>query len=158
MNRRVFVGEELNPGASEELSKVPDGQAFAIINLLSYKEWAEYPQGTVTEKLTGSEAYERYSELSVPLVNKVGGVPMWRSDFGVNLIGPADEHWDELLIMQYPARSAFERMLSDPEYLAIVFHRTAAVNDSRLYGAVSPQCIGPMKWKMFNLSRKLRGA
>ena len=82
---------------------------------------------------------------------------MWRGTFGVNLIGPEDEHWDEILIVQYPMRSAFERMLANPEYLKIVFHRTAAVKDSRLYGAISPQSIGPMKWKIFNLSQKLRG-
>jgi hypothetical protein len=59
--------------------------------------------------------------------------------------------------MQYPTPSAFLRMLADPEYVEIVFHRTAAVKDSRLYGATSPQSIGPLKWRMFNLSRRLRG-
>ena len=75
----------------------------------------------------------------------------------VNLIGPENEVWDEILIMQYPTRSAFEQMLDDPEYQAIVFHRTAAVQDSRLYGATSPESIGPMKWKIYNVSQKLRG-
>ena len=154
MASRFYIGEDMNPGAKEELSKVPDGHPFAIINLLLYKEWADYPAGTVTEKLTGQQAYERYSELSIPFVNKVGGVPMWRGTFGVNLIGPEDEQWDEVLIMQYPARSAFEQMLADPDYQAILFHRTAAVKDSRLYGATSPQSIGPLKWKLFNLSHK----
>ncbi len=157
MAKRVFDRSDMNPGAMDELSKVPDGQPFAIINLLLYKEWADYPQGTVTEKLTGQQAYERYSELSVPFVNKVGGVPMWRGTIGGNLIGPEDERWDEILIMQYPARSAFERMLADPEYVEVVFHRTAAVKDSRLYGATSPQSIGPMKWMLYNLFQKIRG-
>ena len=129
----------------------------SLCTSLLYKEWADYPQGTVTEKLTGQQVYERYAELSVPFVNKVGGVPMWRGTFGVNLIGPEDERWDEILIMQYPARSAFERMLADPEYVEVVFHRTAAVKDSRLYGATSPQSIGPMKWMLYNLSQKIRG-
>lgn len=140
----------------EELSKVPDGHPFAIINLLLYKDWAEYPEGTVTEKLSGQQAYERYSELSIPFVNKVGGVPMWRGTFGVNLIGPDDEEWDEVLIMQYPKRSAFEEMLADEDYKAILYHRTAAVKDSRLYAATSPQSIGPLKWKLFNLSQKFK--
>ena len=156
MAKQFYIGEEMNPGAIEELSKVPDGHPFAIINLLRYKDWAEYPEGTVTEKLTGQQAYERYSELSVPFVNKVGGVPMWRGTFGVNLIGPDDEEWDEVLIMQYPRRSAFEEMMADPDYQAILYHRTAAVKDSRLYGATSPQSIGPLKWKLFNLSQKFK--
>ena len=157
MTETVFVGDELNTGALDELSRLPDGQPFALINLLLYREWADYPPGTVTEKLTGKQAYERYSELSIPYVNEVGGIPMWRAVLSANLIGPEDERWDEILIMQYPSRSAFQRMLSNPDYSAIVFHRTAAVRDSRLYGATSPESIGPMKWKMFNLSRKLHG-
>ena len=155
MVEHVYV-DDLNPGALEELAKVQDGQPFAIINLLLYKEWAEYPAGTVTDKLTGQQAYELYSELSIPFVNKVGGIPMWRGLFGVNLMGPSDKVWDEILIMQYPQRSAFEEMFNDPEYQKIVFHRTAALTDSRLYGAVSPQAIGPMKWKLFNLSQKFK--
>lgn len=157
MSRKFYIGEDMNPGAMDELSKIPDGQAFAVINLLLYKEWADYPPGTGTEKLTGQQAYERYSELSVAFVNEVGGVPMWRGSFGVNLIGPEDERWDEILIMQYPRRSAFERMLGNPEYMKILVHRTAAVKDSRLYGVISPQSIGPMKWKIFNLSQRFRG-
>ena len=157
MSKQVYVGENLNSGALDELLKIPDGQPFALINLLQYKEWADYPAETVTERLTGQQAYEHYAELSVPIINKVGGVPMWRGDFGVNLIGPEDEKWDEMLIMQYPTRGSFERMLADPDYQSILFHRTAAVKDSRLYGATSPQSIGPMKWKIFNLSQKLRG-
>ena len=47
--------------------------------------------------------------------------------------------------------------LTDPGYLAIKFHRTAAVKDSRLYGATSPVTVGRVKWKMVQLSEKLRG-
>jgi uncharacterized protein (DUF1330 family) len=157
MAKDVFDNSDLSPRAMDELNKLPDGQPFAVINLLRYKEWAQYPPGTVTEKLTGKQAYERYSELSIPFVNEVGGVPMWRGTVGANLIGPEDERWDEVLIMQYPNRSAFQRMLVNPNYLSIVFHRTAAVLDSRLYGATSPESIGPMKWKLFNLSKRLHG-
>ena len=157
MAKNVFDGGDLNAGAMDELAALPDAQPFALINLLLYKEWADYPPGTVSEKLTGKQAYERYTELAIPLVNAVGGVPMWRGALAGNLIGPDEERWDELLIMQYPSRGAFERMLANPDYQATLFHRTAAVSDSRLYGATSPEAIGPMKWRLFNLSRKLRG-
>lgn len=67
---------------------MPDGHPFALINLLLYREWAEYPPGIVTEKLTGKQAYARYAELSIPILNKVGGYPVWRGEFRANLIGP----------------------------------------------------------------------
>ena len=157
MAKEMFDKSNLNAGATDELNKLPDGEPFAVINLLRYKDRAEYPPGKMTEKLTGRQAYERYSQLSVPFVNKAGGVPLWRGNLAINLIGPKDESWDEVLIMQYPNRVAFQRMMTDPNYLAIVFHRDAGVLDSRLYGVTSLQSIGPMKWKLFNLSRKLRG-
>lgn len=67
MARNVFDGGDLNAGAMDELAALPDGQPFALINLLLYKEWADYPPGTVSEKLTGKQAYERYTELAIPL-------------------------------------------------------------------------------------------
>lgn len=151
-----FVGADLNAGAAVELASIPEGQPFALINLLRYKDWADYAPGTVTQKCTGREAYERYTELSIPFIDKVGGVPMWRGHLAANLIGPESERWDEVLIMQYPDRRAFEEMLADPGYQATLFHRTAAVRDSRLFGATEPQSIGPFRWKLFKLSQKIR--
>ena len=153
MAKQMYVGEEMNPGAMDEISKIPDGQPFAIIILFLFKEWAEYPEGTVTEKLTGRQAYQRYRKLAIPFVNKVGGVPIWRGSFDVTLIGPEEARWDEILIVQYPARSAFERMEADPEYQKILFHRTAAVKDSRCFGSASPEYLGSMKWSLFKLSQ-----
>ncbi|MGR8932778.1 MAG: hypothetical protein ACU837_00125 [Gammaproteobacteria bacterium] len=68
MTKPVFDTDDLNPRAQDELSGIPDGQALAVMNLLLYKAWADYPPGTVAEKLTGRQAYERYSELSIPFV------------------------------------------------------------------------------------------
>jgi len=48
------------------------------------------------------------------------------------LIGPSDEHWDIAFIAQYPNSGAFLEMVTNPDYQAIVFHRQAAVKDSRL--------------------------
>src|SRR5215469_6764498 len=147
---------EFNKEAAAELASVPDEHAFALINLLRYKEWAEYPPGTVTEKLTGRQAYARYSEFTIPLMNKVGGYPVWRGEFSANLVGPVDERWDEVLIMEYPRRSAFERMIADPEYAKIVFHRTAAIQDSRLYVITSPQSIAPAKSYTSHIRARVR--
>ena len=71
MIKKVYDGSDMNPGAADELSNMPDGQSFAVINLLRYKEWDNYPEGVVTEKLSGQQAYERYSELSIPISSKL---------------------------------------------------------------------------------------
>ena len=50
----------------------------------------------------------------------------------LTLIGPATESWDQALLVEYPSPAAFLKMVSDPAYLAITVHRTAALSDSRL--------------------------
>lgn len=156
MAKQFYVGDNMNPGAMNEVSKMPDDLPFAIIILFKFKEWAEYPEGTVTEKLTGRQAYERYRKLAIPCFRKVGGVPIWRGGCDVILIGPEDVHWDETLIVQFPARSAFEHMMADPKYQEILFHRTAAVQDIRCFGSISPEFIGPRRWRIFNLLQIFR--
>ncbi len=48
------------------------------------------------------------------------------------LLGPTTERWDDALLVQYPSKQAFLRMIGDPDYQAITVHRTAALEDSRL--------------------------
>jgi len=48
------------------------------------------------------------------------------------LIGPGCEHWDKVFIAQYPNAAAFLEMVTSKDYQAIVYHRQAAVDDSRL--------------------------
>jgi uncharacterized protein (DUF1330 family) len=65
-------------------------------------------------------------------VKTVGGKPIFRGAAQLTLIGPTADPWDEVLLVQYPSRAAFLRMISDPDYLAASVHRTAALEDSRL--------------------------
>jgi hypothetical protein len=53
-------------------------------------------------------------------------------DAQLTLIGPSEESWDDVLLVEYPSRKAFIAMTSNPEYLACTVHRTAALADSRL--------------------------
>ena len=48
------------------------------------------------------------------------------------MIGPIVEDWDVAFIARYPSLNAFLAMVMDPAYQAIVFHRQAAVANSRL--------------------------
>ena len=49
------------------------------------------------------------------------------------LVGPADERWDRVLLVRYPDLRTFLAMTSDADYLRTVGHRTAALEDSRLF-------------------------
>jgi uncharacterized protein (DUF1330 family) len=141
----------------DELSRsVPDGHPIVMINLLRYRAQAVYPPGTLEEPITGRQAYKRYMQRVLRHLMKVGGRPIWRADVRGSLIAPEGERWDEVILVEYPARSAFERMISSPEYQADVIHRTAALEDSRLFVSTSPQRIGRLAWWWLKLSSRFR--
>ena len=58
------------------------------------------------------------------------------------LIAPEGEDWDDALLVQYPSRNAFLRIVSSAEYQAIACHRTAAIVDSRLIATVATRDDG----------------
>lgn len=104
-----------------------------MLNLvrLSYK--ANYAEGEAPKAgMTGAEAYKAYGASSAPVFNRVGGEIIWRGAPKGVLIGPSDEAWHIAFIARYPTVGAFLQMVTDPAYQAIVFHRQAAVEDSRL--------------------------
>lgn len=100
-----------------------------MLNLVRFRDQAAYEDG---RKATGAEAYAAYGRESQPVFQRVGGKIAWRGNFEFNLIGPEDEQWDEVFIVEYPSMDAFIEMLRDPVYQEAVKHRQAAVADSRL--------------------------
>jgi uncharacterized protein (DUF1330 family) len=108
-----------------------------MLNLLRFRATANYPQGSEHAPCSGLEAYGRYAQAVRPHVAAVGATLIFRGTAQLSLVGPADE-WDEVLLVQYPSRSAFMRMISDPDYLAASVHRSAALADSRLIATRVP--------------------
>jgi uncharacterized protein (DUF1330 family) len=118
--------------ALEALGQLPQDQPVVMLNLLRFRAQAEYPEGSGHAPCTGREAYRRYGEHASRHVQAVGGNPVWMGEAKATIIGPSDEAWDEVLLVQYPSPSAFLKMVADPDYLACTIHRTAALADSRL--------------------------
>jgi uncharacterized protein (DUF1330 family) len=135
-------------------AKVPDGRPVVMINLLRYRATAAYPAGSAAEPVTGREAYERYTRLTIPHLIKVGARPIWRANAQACFFAPEGERWDEAVLVRYPSRSAFERMITNPDYQAGTIHRTAALEDSRLIPTTSPQHIGRVVWWVISLASK----
>jgi len=100
-----------------------------MLNMIRLRDQASYEDGRIA---TGADAYRSYGEYSGPIFRSVGGTIFWRGTPESVLIGPQDEHWDLVFIAQYPTAGAFLEMVTNPEYQAIVYHRQAAVEDSRL--------------------------
>ena len=108
---------------------LPRKGALHMLNLVRFRDQAVYEDA---RKATGAEAYAAYGRESQPVFQRVGGKIAWRGNFEFNLIGPEDEHWDEVFVVEYPSMDAFLEMLRDPVYREAMKHRQAAVEDSRL--------------------------
>lgn len=103
-----------------------------MINLLRYREQAAYPEGSAAEPCSGREAYRRYGSVAAQRIASVGGRLLWMGSVQATVVAPADESFDDAVLLEYPSRKAFFEMVSQPEYQAAAPHRSAALEDSRL--------------------------
>jgi uncharacterized protein (DUF1330 family) len=111
---------------------ITESGPVVMINLLRYRDRAQYPVGTDAAPCSGRDAYQRYAAVAVSTVEQVGGKILWMGTVKTAVIAPADETWDDAVLVQYPSRQAFVAMVSRADYQAAAVHRTAALADSRL--------------------------
>ena len=90
-----------------------DGPIY-MLNLLTFKEKAEYPDGRDTD-LTGAEAYAVYSAEVAGHLATVGGRPMFAAKVERLMLGEVEELWDTAAIAMYPSRKAMMEMMSEHE-------------------------------------------
>jgi uncharacterized protein (DUF1330 family) len=111
----------------QRLVEAPDAGPVVMLNLLRFHDEATDGSGR-----TGREAYMRYGELVIPMLEARGAGFLVYATTDQTVIGPADEDWDEMILVQYPSRAAFVDMVTSAEYLAAHVHREAGLADSRL--------------------------
>lgn len=116
------------------IASLPSGQPVVMLNLLRFRDKAIY-DGEPSE-MSGREAYGEYSKGALPCVAAVGGNLIWAGGAKATLIAPPEEEWHQVLLVRYPSIEAFMDMISSPEYQAVVGHRTAALDDSRLIATI----------------------
>jgi len=109
----------------ELLSEGPEGPIF-MVNLLKFKDMAEYEDGRTTD-LSGRDAYMLYGVAVADLLPKFGGKAIFAADVNFLSLGQADEMWDEVAIAMYPKRGDMVAMSMSKEWQAISVHRTAGL-------------------------------
>jgi len=112
-------------------ARVPSGVPVVMLNLLRFREQADYA-GATQAPCNGRDAYAAYGREIEPYLAQAGGKVIWQGDAKHAFIAPPGEQWDEVLLVEYPSKEAFLSMLKSPGYQAITFHRTAALDDARL--------------------------
>ena len=76
--------------------------------------------------------HKLYMNHTLPFVTAAGGKLLFFGKGGPFLIGPEQEYWDSVLLVQHASTAKFLSFATDEGYLAIAGHRTAALVDSRL--------------------------
>ena len=122
VENKVIPSEEQMKGFVEGDIDSP----ISMVNLLKYKEKAEYEDGRVTE-LTGKEAYQIYALEVAKLVEKTGGKILFGGEVSRLMLGEVEELWDTIAIAYYPSRKKMLEMMMSPEYAEISIHRTAGL-------------------------------
>ena len=103
-----------------------DNQPIYMLNLLKYKDKAEYGDGRDTQ-LSGHDAYQLYGAGVVTTLAAVGGNVVFSGSVSRLMLVEVEELWDDVAIAMYPSRAAMLTMISSPEYQAIAVHREAGL-------------------------------
>ena len=96
------------------------GGPVVMLNLLRFAE-------------SGRELYGQYAEaLSTTFLPRYGGEVLYAGNGATSLVAEAGQDWDAVLLVRYPSRAAFSRMVADPEYQQVTQLRTRALTEAVL--------------------------
>lgn len=102
-----------------------------MMNLLKFREIANYPEGSDMAPCSGKDAYDRYQHAFTVAVGAI-------SQAEVLYDGPCEQvfigqpgveatDWDKLLLVRYPTRQHFLAMMADDSYRDALVHRYAGL-------------------------------
>ena len=115
-----------NEKQMEEFLEEGHDEPIFMVNLLKFKDKAEYPDKRESN-LSGKEAYAIYSKEVVGHLEKVGGKPIFGSEVTRLMLGEVEDLWDQVAIAMYPNRKSMLKMISDPDYIKSAQHRVAGL-------------------------------
>lgn len=96
------------------------GEPVVMLNLLRYAEG-------------GRPSYDQYAEaLRTTFLPRYGGEILYAGEGSTALVAEEGQAWDAVLCIRYPSRSAFSRMVADPEYQQVTALRTRALTEAVL--------------------------
>jgi uncharacterized protein (DUF1330 family) len=96
-----------------------DDAPVVMLNLLRFAEG-------------GRETYEQYARAAQPFLAKAEAEVLYAGLGAQALVAEPGQSWDAVIVVRYPSRAAFLRMVMDPGYLAITHLRTKALREAVL--------------------------
>ena len=80
----------------------------------------------------GRERYHEYVEHFRRTAAPHGAEVLYVGDGSTPLVAEEGQAWDAVLLVRYPSREAFSRMVADPEYQQVTALRTRALTEAVL--------------------------
>lgn len=113
-----------------------DKGKIVMLNLLKFRPIADYTNLELIKpekEISGEEANQLYMDSTLPELKKAGSRIIYYGKGNNFLIGPETEKWDAVLLVEHQSVSTFMEFAQNKDYLKTAGHRTAALEDSRLY-------------------------
>lgn len=108
-----------------------DGQAFYNVNLMQYRDRAQYADGSVRPGIgTGAEAADAYARVVVPMLLRRGSYPLFTAAKIAPFLAegaPGADFFQEVAIVRYRSRRDMLEMITDPAYKAGSAHKFASL-------------------------------
>lgn len=112
-----------------------------MLNLLKFRDKANYPDDGGFDACSGIDAYKRYQYAFVEAVGSVSRAEVLYDgpceQLFIGMAGTKEADWDKVLIVRYPARKHFLAMMANKEYREALVHRYAGLERTILI-----QCKG----------------
>jgi len=85
----------------------------------------------------GRESYARYADaLGSRFLARYGAEVLYAGEGSTVLAAEPGQEWDMVLLVRYPSREAFSRMVADPEYQEVTHLRSEALVEAVLQATV----------------------
>lgn len=112
-----------------------------MLNLLKFRELANYPPELNEPPCSGEAAYARYQHAFTVAVGDISQAEVVYDgpceQVFIGLAGAPETDWDKALLVRYPSRQHFLGMMADTGYRAALVHRYAGLERTILI-----QCAG----------------
>ena len=95
------------------------GGPVVMLNLLRFRDG-------------GREQYDEYVRRIGPFLDACGASVVYAGDGSTVLAAEPGQEWDRVLLVHYPSRTAFSRMVADPGYQEITHLRSGALVEAVL--------------------------
>ena len=104
-----------------------DGGPFVMLNLLRFAEGKR-------------DQYDEYAQRTATFLKRYGGELVYFGDGSTALVADPGQAWDAVVLVRYPSREVFSKMVADPEYHTVSYLRTGALTEAVLQ-ATTPRNV-----------------